>query len=157
MGDPFAGQSFPRGPLIGAAVLIGSTLALVGYARYTQVGRVSLPAAAPVAAVELRFQDRVDGGVDVYTADQRRIGELAPGTNGFARGVLRSLVRERHREKIGPEVAFRLTRWTDGRLSLDDPATHQHVDLEVFGPTNAAVFARLLMAGAPPISFAANP
>ena len=36
-----------------------------------------------------------------------------------------------------------LNRWSDGRLSLDDPSTGEHVDLEVFGPTNAETFARL--------------
>ncbi len=37
---------------------------------------------------------------------------------------------------MGAETPFRLTRWSDGRLSLDDPATDRHVDLEAFGPTN---------------------
>ncbi|MBC7781542.1 MAG: photosynthetic complex assembly protein PuhC, partial [Proteobacteria bacterium] len=36
----------------------------------------------------------------------------------------------------------------DGRLTLADPATGQRIDLESFGPTNAAVFARLIVAGA---------
>jgi hypothetical protein len=31
-------------------------------------------------------------------------------------------------------------------LSLDDPSTGRHVDLEVFGPTNAGAFADILIA-----------
>ena len=44
---------------------------------------------------------------------------------------------------------FRLTRYADGRLALDDPSTGAHVELRAFGPTNEAAFARLLPAGAP--------
>jgi putative photosynthetic complex assembly protein len=142
MGDPFAGQPFPRGPLIGAAVLIGASLVLAGLGRMG-IGRTELPAGTPVAAYELRFVDRADGGVDVFDPAGRPVGEFAPATNGFARGVLRSLARERRLERRGGEAPFRLTRWTDGRLSIADPETGREVALEVFGPTNSAAFARL--------------
>jgi len=72
---------------------------------------------------------------------------VAPGTNGFLRGTLRGLARERKRQGIGPEAPFRLTAHDDGRLTLADPATGRRVDLESFGPTNAAVFSQLLVAG----------
>ena len=62
------------------------------------------------------------------------------------RGVLRGLARDRRADGIGRSPPFRLTRWADGRLSLDDPATGRHVDLEVFGPTNAGAFAEILTA-----------
>ena len=42
-----------------------------------------------------------------------------------------------------------LTARADGRLTLVDPATSERVDLESFGPTNAAVFAQLLAAPQP--------
>ena len=69
---------------------------------------------------------------------------LPPGTNGFIRGVLRGLARDRKLQRIGTEPPFRLTRWVDGRLSLDDPATGRRIELGAFGPTNAAAFAGLL-------------
>ena len=50
---------------------------------------------------------------------------------------------------LGAEQPFQLIGRTDGRLTLADPATGQRVDLESFGPTNVAVFARFLAAGAP--------
>jgi hypothetical protein len=37
----------------------------------------------------------------------------------------------------------------DGRLTLQDPATGRNLDLLAFGPTNAALFARLLAAREP--------
>jgi len=98
-----------------------------------------------VAAVEMRFLDREDGAVVVQGPDERIIAVLPPGTNGFARGVLRGLARERRQHHLDSGPTFRLVRWADGRLSLEDPATGRHVNLEAFGPTNARVFADLLV------------
>ena len=42
-----------------------------------------------------------------------------------------------------------LAAGTRDRVTLSDPATGERLDLESFGPTNAAVFARLLAAPQP--------
>jgi putative photosynthetic complex assembly protein len=140
-------RTLPRGALAGAAFLVLISLALVGIARLTGFKPATPPASTAVASFDLRFEDRADGSVLIYTSsDGRLVDTLAPGTNGFVRGVLRGLVRERRADHIGEEPPFRLTRWADGRLSLDDASTGRHVDLEVFGPTNAAAFAAILIA-----------
>jgi putative photosynthetic complex assembly protein len=132
----------PRGALLGAAVLVGSSLLLVAGVRLAGVNPARPNTSAVVASYDLRFADRADGAVLVYSgANTTPTDTLAPGTNGFVRGVLRGLVRDRHAYRVGAEPPFRLTRWADGRLSLDDPSTGRHVDLEVFGPTNAGAFA----------------
>jgi len=138
----------PRGALIGAGVLVLSSIVIVGVARITGYGPAKPPASTVVDSRDLRFEDRADGAVLIYdTAGGGGPADtLAPGTNGFVRGVLRGLVRERRADHIGPTPPFRLTRWADGRLSLDDPSTGRHVDLEVFGPTNAGAFADILVA-----------
>jgi len=137
----------PRGLLLGAGGLVISSLLIVSVARLTGYTPARPPPSAVVESHDLRFADRDDGAVLVYdSSDGRLTYTLAPGTNGFVRGVLRGLVRERRAEHIGPTPPFRLTRWADGRLSLDDPATGRHVDLEVFGPTNAGAFADILLA-----------
>jgi len=137
----------PRGLLLGAGGLVISSLVIVGLARLTGYAPAQPPASAVVERYDLRFEDRADGAVLVYDSASDRLAYiLAPGTNGFVRGVLRGLVRERRAEHIGPAPPFRLTRWADGRLSLDDPSTGRHVDLEVFGPTNAGAFADILVA-----------
>jgi putative photosynthetic complex assembly protein len=142
-----AADTFPKGALLGAAAVIGLSLILAGLGRLTGLGTTQMPAAVPVEARELRFEDRADGAVAVYEGrDGRLVDLVAPGTNGFLRGALRGLARERKRQDIGVEPPFRLTRWADGRLSLEDPATGRRIDLEAFGPTNAAAFARLLTA-----------
>jgi putative photosynthetic complex assembly protein len=40
-----------------------------------------------------------------------------------------------------------LTRWADGRISLEDPETGRVIELDAFGPTNGEAFAQLLTAG----------
>jgi putative photosynthetic complex assembly protein len=141
----------PRAALLGAGSLVVGSLLLVGFARLTGYRPAQPDASRIVASSELRFEDRADGAVLVYSSPQDHlIDTLPPGTNGFVRGVLRGLVRERRADLIGAAPPFRLTRWADGRLSLDDPSTGRHVDLEVFGPTNAAAFAHILIASTQP-------
>ena len=66
------------------------------------------------------------------------------GEQGFLRGALRALARERRVRGLGSEQPFQLIARTDGRLTLADPATGQRIDLESFGPVNAGAFAVLL-------------
>jgi putative photosynthetic complex assembly protein len=149
MSSQIHGEAVPRGALVAAGFMVVGSIALAALARLTGVGTVHMPPSAPVTVLDVRFTDEADGSVGVWDADGTRIGAFAPGTNGFARGVLRGLARERHRESVGTLPPFRLTRWADGRLTLDDPATTRHVDLDVFGPTNVAAFARLIDDTAP--------
>jgi putative photosynthetic complex assembly protein len=143
--------SFPRGALLGAAALVTLTIAAAGTARLTGIGTRHLPDGAPVESRDLRFADRADGAVVITEAGTGRVVDVAsPGTNGFLRSTLRGLARDRKRRDIGAEAPFRLTRWADGRLSLQDEATGRRIDLGAFGHTNAAVFAHLMTGSAMP-------
>ena len=142
-------HAVPRGALVAAAMLVGASILLAGLARTTGVGTLSNPTSSPVESRELRFEDRPDGAVAVYAVGSDRVVDvLAPGTNGFIRSVLRGLARERKLRGIGREPGFRLTRWADGRLSIEDPSTGRSVELGAFGPANSSAFARLLSARA---------
>jgi putative photosynthetic complex assembly protein len=145
---PASPERFPRGALIGAATLIAFSILAAGVGRLNGAATVDLASAVPVQSVELRFSDRSDGAVVVRQAsDDREIYVVAPGTNGFIRSVLRGLARYRMLESIDNEPPFRLTRWDDGRLSLEDPATGRRIDeLAAFGPTNAGAFEQILQA-----------
>lgn len=144
MSDDFFSRPFPRTALVGAAALLSISIALVLAARMSGRGLTQLAPSRPLVVRELRFQDARDGSVLVTEVDARQVARLAPGTNGFVRGVMRGFARERHLAGAAPDLPFRLTHWADGRLSLDDPATGRHVDLEAFGPTNSAAFAHLM-------------
>lgn len=137
----------PRGFIMAACGMAQLTLVMVSIARLTGYQPDQPPASAVVEVRDLRFVDRPDGAVLVYdAADGHLAYTVQPGTNGFVRGVLRGLVRDRRADHIGSGPPFRLTRWANGRLSLDDPSTGHHVDLEVFGQTNAAAFADIFTA-----------
>lgn len=137
---------FPRGALLGAAALVGLTIVSAGSARYLGA-RQDRPVAAVVMARDLHFTDRADGSVVVLDAQTGGIVDiLAPGTNGFIRASLRSLAKRRQFDGDTSQV-FHLAALSDGRLTLDDPATGNPIELEAFGQTNEAAFARLLTEG----------
>ena len=139
---------FPRLPLMAAGALVAITLVLVAVVRVTGVGGLHTPQAPIVAERLLHFADQPDGSITVRDAlDGRLVHTVAPGTNGFLRGTLRGLGRERKREGAGPGTGFHLSARSDGRLLLQDPATGRLIDLGAFGPTNVAAFARLLPDG----------
>lgn len=149
MNDHVADAPFPRAPLLGAALLVGLALLAVAFVRITGLGATHTPDAAAVVVRDFRFEDRSDGSVAVIDASNGWQVEVVTGANGFLRGTLRGLARERKRQGVGAEQPFRLTGRADGRLTLEDPATGRRVDLESFGPTNAAVFARMLVTTGP--------
>jgi putative photosynthetic complex assembly protein len=147
MSHAHAADRLPRGPLLALGGLVLATLLFAAGARLTGFGAAATADAAPVATRELRFEDRGDGGIDILDARSlQRIDAVAPGSNGFLRSAMRGLVRERKRAGVGPDTPFRLIGRADGRLTLEDPATGRRIDLESFGATNAAAFARLLQA-----------
>lgn len=142
--------SLPRRLLLGAGLLVGFSLVLATTGRLTGLGRTSLPESRVVTSRELRFLDRPDGSVAVLEpSDGSEVETLPAGTNGFLRGVLRGLARDRKLAGVGDGPPFRLVRWADGRLSLEDPTTGRRVDLGAFGAGNAEAFARLLLLGRP--------
>jgi putative photosynthetic complex assembly protein len=145
MHETVSQESFPRGVLLGAALLLGFALLASGLGHRLHINATPLPPARVVTALHLSFRDRSDGGVEILDAMQgnKVVQVLAPGTNGFVRGVLRGLARARRADGVGPLPPFTLTRWSDGRLTMDDPQTGQHLNLEVFGPTNSRPFAAL--------------
>jgi putative photosynthetic complex assembly protein len=141
---PTLTDGVPRVPLMALGGLVLATLLAVTAVRLTGIGAVHVVDAPAVAVHEFRFEDRDDGSIVVYDASGAAVETVAPGTNGFLRGTMRGLARERHRRGIGPEQPFRMTGRADGKLTLDDPATGRRVDLGSFGPTNAAVFAHIM-------------
>ncbi|RZI97536.1 MAG: photosynthetic complex assembly protein PuhC [Variovorax sp.] len=138
-------DAVPRIMLLALGALALISLLSVIFVRFTGVGLVRVPDAEPVSVREFRFEDRPDGSIAVLDASRDRvIDTVAPGTNGFLRGTMRGLARERHRRGIGQDIPFRMIGRADGKLTLEDPATGRRVDLGSFGPTNAAVFAQLM-------------
>lgn len=139
-------ETVPRMPLLALGVLLAAALLSVATVRLSGMP-VHQPDAPAVATRHFAFEDRADGSVAVVDVEAQRVVEVVRGEAGFLRGALRALARERAKRGIGPGAPFDLIARADGRLTLADPSTGERLDLESFGPTNAAVFARLLGAG----------
>ncbi|MFO1273737.1 MAG: photosynthetic complex assembly protein PuhC [Rubrivivax sp.] len=139
-------ETVPRAPLLGIGVLVAAALLSVATVRLSGTP-IRQPDAAAVATRHFAFEDRHDGSVAVVDVEQHRVVEIVRGEAGFLRGALRALARERAKRGVGPDAPFDLIARADGRLTLSDPSTGERLDLESFGPTNAAVFGRLLGAG----------
>lgn len=143
----------PRGPLAAAGAMVAGVLVLTAAPTLGLLDRPVTPQAkretagvAMVLSRELRFLDRADGAVVVEDiADPAGTRVIAPGSNqGFIRGVLRGLARDRRMRGIDDRPPFRLALWANGRLSLTDRATGRTIELDSFGADNRKAFAQLL-------------
>lgn len=147
---------FPRPLLWGAAGLVLFSLVLVGSVRLGLIVPVRASAEqyreargiAPLHAIDLVFEDAGDGAVVVRAAATgAMVHRIAPGAeNGFVRGVMRGLARERRQKAVGAEVPFRVTLWDDNELTLTDLATGREIDLNAFGRSNREAFLVMLPA-----------
>lgn len=141
-------EPFPRGVLIAVGILLTGVILVAGTARWMKLRAVPASAAyriAPASTIDLAFSDGADGSVSVRESGSGRLLKvLAPGTNGFVRGVLRGLAQNRLRRGIGAGPPFRLSRFQDGNLSLLDTATGRVIDLQSFGVDNRAAFVQFL-------------
>lgn len=136
-------ETIPGGLLFAMAGLVLASLVAVAAVRWSGTD-IHTPDAGAALTRSLHFEDRADGSVAVIDAASGHEIERVQGEAGFLRGALRALTRERRMRDLGPGAAFELVGRADGRLTLHDPATGVRIDLESFGPTNAAAFARLL-------------
>ena len=140
-----AERPLPRAAVVAGGILIALTLASAVAARLGGIGTLDHQLPAVSDSRMLIFADRADGAIVITDATARsEVAVLAPGTNGFVRGALRGLARERRAEGVGEQPPFRLIRRVDGRIELADPQTGRSISLEAFGHTQVETFAALL-------------
>jgi putative photosynthetic complex assembly protein len=130
-------------PMTVRVVLFGLALLLLGIYAARQAGlEVRQPDAPVVWKKDLRFADGEHGEILVFDTTSQKIASFE-GEQGFLRGTLRALARERKKRSISPEVAFELSGHADGQMVLRDPATGESIHLASFGPSNAMVYRQL--------------
>jgi putative photosynthetic complex assembly protein len=151
--DQAHGDIVPSGVLKGIGLLLLTSVAAVAAVRLSGID-IREPDAPAVETRALRFEDRPDGSIAVIDADSRQTVTQIAEEGGFIRGALRALARERKLRGLDGTQPFLLIGRADGRLTLQDPATGQRIDLESFGPMHAGSFARLL--SSPPTAAAAG-
>lgn len=148
MRDKAEGGPIPRLLLGGAAGLLGFAVLAVAVGREAGVGLTHMAPARVVEAVEIRVDDEADGSIAIREdRTGRLIATVEKGQDNFIRATLRGFAQSRLREGLTREKPFRLTRFDDGSLELDDTLTGRKVNLGAFGPTNAQAFARMMPAG----------
>ena len=130
-------------PIWAIGGLLALTLAVVAWQSQIGGGPVKEDVPSVQWQRSLRFEDRPNGDIAVLDATTQREVAHFQGEQGFLRGSLRALARERQRNGLGPQAPFELTGHVDGRITLRDTATGQRIALESFGPTNSAVFSQL--------------
>lgn len=149
--------ALPKPILIGAGLMMVTAMVFATVSKRLPAG-TERPVWAPSSLADetaletrdLRFEDRADGSVQIIdAADGRPIASFEPGTNGFARVVLRGMAKERLGMGGTSSDAFRLRRTDDGGLALGDPSTGREIHLTAFGPASVAAFEYLMTAGVP--------
>lgn len=97
------------------------------------------------AARALVFSDATDGSIRIAEAvTGTEIAQFSPGTNGFARGLLRGLARERRRFGVEMDEPYLLGRNVNNRLMMQDPELKQEIVFDAFGSANRNVFEEVL-------------
>jgi putative photosynthetic complex assembly protein len=136
--------------LMGGIVLISLALTAsvqLGFFERSAVPEVARAEAGitPETTRPLRFFDEADGTVRVEDgASAEVLARFGQGEGGFVRATVRNLVHQRRIRELGAEVPFELVRWSDGSMTLRDPATGFRIEVSSFGPDNRAVYAAML-------------
>ena len=126
-------------PLIALAAL--GTIALVAFWPASDARTT----ATVIASRQLRFIERPGDRMAIIDASNGlQAGEVRSTADGFVPGVMYSMEVARRRFRVGLDAPYRLTELSDGRVLLNDPPTHNEIDLESFGNGNAREFAALL-------------
>ncbi len=132
-----------RFPAIAVALLLMGTFVTIGVSRLQ--GDTQEVTAEPARKIrQLRFVDQPDGAVAAIDAASGQLVQRYEGEQGFLRGTLRAMARQRKLNGVGAAEPFELILHADGRLTLHDPATGTKIALESFGSRNIGVFAQLL-------------
>lgn len=147
MSDAFEARPFPKGVLYAVAALLSFTIIMVAIARLTGFMMPQAEIAKEVISRDIRFVDQSDGSTVVSDAATGEvIDTMPPGSEGFVRGVLRSMARQRRASHTELTEPFHLARRENGDLTFEDPKTKIFLALRAFGVTNEEAFARLLPA-----------
>jgi putative photosynthetic complex assembly protein len=125
--------------------LILFTLAIVGYAKITDMPKSGVLVEAPVVAERMiNLVGTREGAVTVTDMDGKLITHSTEDMNGFIGVIWR--VFDRHRYTLNAEMTapVRVVRRANGNIAVIDTATDLSVELIGYGQDNVAAFARLV-------------
>ncbi len=117
-------------------------------ARTAAMELIRSDATRPLAMRTIRFAEQGRDLVALDADDGTAIKSLGFERDGFVVSIVRSLDRERRRLGLPTGQPYRLTRWNNGQVLFEDPATGGQIELSAFGATNVGAFAQLLSTNA---------
>ena len=143
-------RPLPIIPLVAAFLVMFDTIVgiRIYQAQHPRPAVTPIDTTQVVRSRDLRFVDSGDGvsvyggHVDVYDATSGAAYRPLRENDGFIRAVLNSLSFERTKRSVSAAPIFRLTYWSDKKVTLQDLATGKHVSLGQFGAKNESVFMR---------------
>lgn len=136
---------FPRPALYAAAVAVFGSLFLVGLARLTGYMENVDPGGHVVAEREIAFKSDTAGLIDIADGTTgETLARFPVETNRFVRVVMTSLEFERAGTAPGTQAPYKLVRWDDGRISVDDPVSGKSIQMAAFGRNQVLTFEKLL-------------
>lgn len=133
----------------GMLLVMAISLAYVTYE--TQFVKSAAPEVISVKrSAQLVFKDGQNGEIviEVVKREGEKINIIKEmsleGEQGFLRGILRAMARERIKRQLSPAVPFELKIDQEDHLSLNDPLTKSAINLDAFGPDNVGVFIQIM-------------
>jgi len=121
------------------------SLALVSYARITDMPRSGTPSIDPIVAERsVTFGGDRSSGIRLYDENGVQIASSKTNKAGFIDVVWVSMSRERLVQRTDPAAPFRIVRREGGRIDVIDDSTGWQLELIGYGSDNIAAFARLL-------------
>ena len=127
--------------------LMFASVALVGYAQFTDIPNAGAVVESPVAAERaitlVGTRDRA-AGVAVLDENGNQIAHSTLNKSGFIDVIWVSVARERATKGITTNDPLRLVRRENGHVAVIDPATDWSIELVGYGVDNVAAFARLI-------------
>jgi putative photosynthetic complex assembly protein len=136
---PSVSSVAPRWPIGWLFGLMTACLLLVALAQQ-QGWHETAPEAKTVWELSLKFEDLPNGDVRVTETESGKTLAVFSGEQGFLRGSLRAMARQRRIAQTDLQAPLTLRALDDGRLMLLDPTQEARIDLDSFGPSNKAVF-----------------
>ncbi|MEO0328208.1 MAG: photosynthetic complex assembly protein PuhC [Pseudomonadota bacterium] len=132
-------------PLYGALGVVLLTFVLVVGGVYFKDTDTAAKETAAQLERTLYFLDGTNGQVVVYDARTRqKLGTFGKGEGAFVRISMRSMMRQRTLKEIDHTHPFRLVKSSNGLLSITDPQSGGHIQINAFGPIAIESFARFL-------------
>ncbi|WP_298294637.1 photosynthetic complex assembly protein PuhC [uncultured Litoreibacter sp.] len=138
-------EMVPRFLVIAMFSLMAASVALVGYARLTDMELTGVAPDSPVINERLiTLAGARSEGFAVLTEDGTQIAHSKEAKNGFIDVIAVSIGRERLVNGITTNEPLRLVRRENGHVAVIDPATDWKIELVGYGVDNVAAFARLI-------------